>query len=150
MSKQIFYTFFGCITYWSDSPLDPTYGTLCFLYNSQSDDFSGKQSFVAGPVDVRGREEETVTSTVLQLEREGVFDAQVVGPVIGTTWSQVWRENDTHVDFLGNWVKVKIIFTLLTYCLCPSTVLVGVWIIFSDFLCSVFSHLQLIKQSMYL
>lgn len=61
------------------------------LYHPESNGLHGRQSLVAGLGDVRRRQEEAVAPAVLELQREGVLDADVVRPVVGATRSQVWR-----------------------------------------------------------
>lgn len=72
-------------------------GTCCrlrFLYNLESDGLHGSQSFVARFGNLRRWQEEAVLPAVLELEREGVFNAEVVGPVVRTTRSQVCKAED--------------------------------------------------------
>lgn len=65
--------------------------SLRFLYNLESNSLHSDQSFIAGLGNVRWWQEEAVAPTVLELKCEGVFDAEVVRPVIRATRSQVWR-----------------------------------------------------------
>lgn len=42
---------------------------------------------------MRWRQQEAIPPAILELECEGVLDAEVVCPVVGTSRSQVWRTN---------------------------------------------------------
>lgn len=76
---------------------------LCFLYNLESNGLHSNQSFIAGLGNVRWWQEEAVAPAVLELKREGVFDAKLVRPVIRATRGQVWRtDNDTHVYLVSD------------------------------------------------
>ena len=59
------------------------------LYDPESDGLEGDERLVAGPRDLRRREEEAVSPSVLELERERVLDAEFVRPVVGAPRRQV-------------------------------------------------------------
>lgn len=123
---------------------------LCFLHNLQSNSLHSSQSFIAGLGNMRRWQEEAVLPTVLELKCEGVFDAKVVGPIIRTTRSQVWRTEKCQLCVHGEQINqpcLKQSKPLLTYCFCSRTIYVGVSIISSDFLGSFLGHLKLLSKS---
>lgn len=74
--------------------------SLRFLYNLESNGLHSGQGFITGLGNVRWWQEEAITPAVLELKREGVFDAEVVRPVVRATRSQVWRKEMTTVCVL--------------------------------------------------
>lgn len=66
-----------------------------FLYDPASDGLHSSQSFITGWCNVGGWQEEAILPTVLKLKCKGVFDAEVVSPVIRATGSQVWKTENT-------------------------------------------------------
>lgn len=78
-----------CVLYKKNEPINFSRSRLRLLYNLESDGLQSRQGFVARLRDVRRRQQEAVTPAVLELEREGVLDAQLVRPVVGAAGGQI-------------------------------------------------------------